>query len=356
MKPYILFFGLVVLISSCRHSDDDMVNSNAFVLDHEGLPQPNLPLNNSLTKEGVELGRYLFYDKLLSEDQSMSCASCHAQVNAFSDTNRFSLGVKGLEGKRQAMAIFNMAWNTNGFFWDGRAESLREQALMPIQDHLEMNLSIAKVVERLHENTDYIKRFNTVFDNGMIDSINISLALEQFMFSIVSNHSKYDLMQAGKLSFTEEETRGMTLFFGSFNANDPELSGAECASCHGGPNFENDLYMNNGLDTDANQTDIGRQNVYDNPNLKAKFKVPSLRNIALTKPYMHDGRFKTLLDVINHYDHGIQYSSTVNPTLISIQNQGLQLTEDDKLALVAFLNTLTDYTLTSQESHSNPFE
>ena len=242
------------------------------------------------------------------------------------------------------------------FFWDGRAETLREQALMPIQDHLEMNASIGEVVKRLAENPDYIARFEEVFDNGKIDSVNLSLALEQFMFSIVSNKSKYDLMKAGKATFTLREQRGMDLFFGSFNADNPELSGVECSSCHGGPNFENDLYMNNGLDTDAEHTDLGRQNVYNLPGLRAKFKVTSLRNIALTPPYMHDGRFKTLEEVINHYDHGVKYSSTVNPTLNSIKNVGLQLTEQEKQDVIAFLHTLTDYELINKEAYSDPFK
>lgn len=353
MKQIIIILGLSIWCISCQTSDDTSPNK-PYDFRYDGLSEPNLPIDNKLTSNGVELGRHLFYETSLSEDHTMSCASCHIQSNAFSDTNQFSTGVKGLFGKRQAMAIFNMGWNTNGFFWDGRAKSLREQSLMPIQDHLEMNLSISKVEERLSINPNYIQFFNKAFTNGKIDSVNIALALEQFMFSIVSNNSKYDLMQAGKVQFTAQEQRGMELFFGSFNANNPNISGAECSSCHGGPNFENDLYMNNGLDTDAEHIDLGRQNVYDNPKLRAKFKVPSLRNIALTKPYMHDGRFKNLMDVINHYNHGVKYSSTVNPTLISIQNQGLQLSLNDKLALIAFLNTLTDLELMTKSEYSDP--
>lgn len=356
MKHYILYLGLGLLLFSCKTADDDGGQPKDFVLEHQGLPSPNLPGDNILSHKGVDLGRHLFYDKLLSEDKTMSCASCHVQEHAFSDTNQFSTGVKGLKGKRQAMAIFNMAWNTNGFFWDGRAEYLREQALMPIQDHLEMNLSISEAISRLSKEEFYKQKFEEVFENGLVDSVNLSLALEQFMFSIVSNQSKYDLMKTGEAEFTTQEQRGMDLFFGSFNPDNPQISGAECSSCHGGPNFENDLYMNNGLDTDAEQTDLGRQNVHNYPNLKAKFKVPSLRNIALTQPYMHDGRFNTLLEVINHYDHGVKYSSTVNPTLISIQNQGLQLSELDKQALIAFLHTLTDYPLTVSANYSDPFE
>lgn len=212
MKVFFIFIGVALSVLSCQKTDDQQTVSNLFHLEYNGLPIPNLPEDNVLTNEGVELGRWLFYDKRLSEDESLSCASCHAQANAFSDTNQFSIGVKGLSGKRQAMGIFNMAWNTNGFFWDGRAEELRIQALMPIQDHLEMNLSILEVVNRLSLDANYKERFNTVFQNGQIDSINTALALEQFMFSIVSNKSKYDLMNLGKVEFTEEEQRGMVLF------------------------------------------------------------------------------------------------------------------------------------------------
>lgn len=351
---YIITLLLIVQIGvSCRRSDDP-ISDDTFVLNYKGLPEPNLPGDNRLTKSGVALGRQLFYDTRLSEDETMSCASCHAQEHAFSDTNQFSTGVKGLPGGRQAMAVFNMAWNTNGFFWDGRAETLRQQALMPIQDHLEMNMTISEVIKRLASDPDYIEQFQEVFENGKVDSVNLSLALEQFMFSIVSNSSKYDLMKAGKVSLTASEERGRILFFGSYNPDNPSISGAQCSACHGGPNFENDAYMNNGLDTDAEQTDLGRQLVHDVPTLRAKFKVPTLRNIALTPPYMHDGRFKTLEEVIDHYDHGIKYSSTVNPTLISIQNVGLQLSETDKADLIAFLHTLTDYELVNKEEYSDP--
>ena len=347
----LLLIGQVLL--SCRTSNDH-IPDDTYILKHNGLPEPNLPGDNVLTKSGIALGRQLFYDTRLSKDETMSCASCHVQEHAFSDTNQFSVGVKGLPGGRQAMAVFNMAWNTNGFFWDGRAETLRQQALMPIQDHLEMNISISEVIERLAKDNNYVKQFGDVFENAKVDSVNLALALEQFMFSIVSNSSRYDLMKAGKITFTPSEQRGMDMFFGSFNPDNPNISGAECSACHGGPNFENDSYMNNGLDTDIEQTDLGRQNVYDIPTLRAKFKVPSLRNIALTPPYMHDGRFKTLEEVIEHYDHGIKYSSTVNPTLMSIQNIGLQLSEDDKADLLAFLHSLTDYELVNKEEYSDP--
>ncbi|MGB1296307.1 MAG: cytochrome-c peroxidase [Flavobacteriales bacterium] len=350
----ILIIPLVFTLQSCRTEEKPM--DTTFQLNFDGLPTPHLPIDNALNTATIDLGRHLFYEKKMSEDGTLSCASCHRQEHAFSDTNQFSLGVKKLPGKRQAMAIFNMAWNSNGFFWDGRATTLREQSLMPIQDHLEMNESISNVVSKLKNETEYIKKFSNAFENGKIDSVNISLALEQFMFTIVSNQSKYDLVKSGKAQFTDKEKKGHDLFFTSYNPDPNSLpKGADCFSCHSGANFENDLYMNNGLDSDIDQTDLGRQNVFNNPNLKAKFKVPSLRNIALTYPYMHDGRMKTLAEVIDHYNTNVKYSATVNPTLMSIQNNGgLNLTEEEKEALLAFLETLSDFEVTSNPKFGDP--
>lgn len=344
-----------IFLTACK-KDSPNPQTGAYTLEHKGLITPLLPTDNLLTHEGIALGQQLFYEKDLSKDGSLSCASCHLQEFAFADTSQFSMGVDGLLGKRQAMAIFNMAWNNNEFFWDGRAHLLRDQALLPIQDPLEMNETLDNVIEKLKQKPAYVESFDQVFNNTGINALNISLALEQFMLSIVSNRSKYDKFLAQEVSLSAAEERGRRLFFSPFDPDNSNTSGANCSVCHGGSNFENDSYMNNGLDTPEEMTDIGREQVTGNPLTRGNFKVPSLRNIALTPPYMHDGRFKTLEEVIEHYDHQVEFSPSLSPTLQSIQlNNGLGLSAQDKSDLIAFLKTLSDHELTNDSRYADPF-
>lgn len=361
LKKYIAIAAVVsslFVVQSCdKDTDAEIVQDNTpYELSHAGFPDPKIPEDNLLTVEGVELGRMLFYEKDMSKDGTLACAGCHIQADAFDDTRRFSEGVQGLEGKRQAMAIFNMAWNDNEFFWDGRAHLLRDQALMPIQDELEMDETLANVIEKLSASQTYKNQFVRAFGTDVIDEEKIALALEQFMHSIVSNNSKYDQSVAGTVDLTESEERGRSLFFTEYNEFFPEESGADCAHCHSGINFENDAYMNNGLDTDAEFTDLGRFKATNMPSDRAKFKVPSLRNVELTYPYMHDGRFATLEEVVDHYNSGVKSSSTADPAIENTRLTGLMLDAQDKADLVAFLKTLTDETLISNPAYSDPFE
>lgn len=350
----------IFIIQSCDKSDgadnEAVYDNTPYELDRAGFPDPKIPEDNPLTLAGVALGRMLFYEKDMSKDGSLSCAGCHKQEDAFDDIRKFSEGVRGLEGKRQAMAIFNMAWNDNEFFWDGRAHLLRDQALMPIQDELEMDETLENVVAKLSGSKIYRDQFIKAFGSDVIDEEKIALALEQFMHSIVSNNSKYDQFLAGTTTLSDSEERGRTLFFAEYNPFFPETSGADCAHCHSGINFENDNYMNNGLDNESSFTDLGRYNATNIDSDKAKFKVASLRNIELTYPYMHDGRFETLEEVIEHYNSGIKNSSTIDPAIANTKETGLMLTTEDKADLVAFLKTLTDETLQTNPAYSNPFE
>lgn len=326
-----------------------------YILDIGKFPIPDIASDNKLTVQGVKLGRMLFYEKMLSGDNTMSCAGCHQQKNAFSDTTQFSIGIRGQNGKRNAMGIFNLAWHGNDFFWDGRAHLVRDQSLRPIQDHLEMDENLENVVFKLSASEIYKDQFKAAFGVEEITTDGISKALEQFMISIVSNQSKYDQYLAGKISLNTGEERGRILFFREKNPLYPGLSGPNCAHCHNGSNFRNNKYLNNGLDDEASMTDIGRQSVSLNPDDKGKFKVPSLRNIALTAPYMHDGRFKSLEEVIDHYDHNIKPSNTLDPALEERRETGLKLSVQDKSDLVAFLKTLTDQKLLSDARYSSPF-
>ena len=350
---------LILMIFSC--GDDEpievvMLDETPYVLEYGNLPDPELPADNMLTKQGVQLGRMLFYEKMLSLDGSQSCASCHNQADAFSDTLKFSIGVEMLPGKRQAMAVFNMAWNSNEFFWDGRAHLLRDQSLKPIEDPFEMNETLDNVIAKLSASQLYKDQFTRAFGSDEVTSEKMSLAMEQFMLSIISYDSKYDKFLAGEVQLSESEERGRLLFETEYNPFFPELSGADCAHCHGGSNFENDKYMNNGLDMDASFADIGREDVTGNLADKAKFKVPTLRNINLTPPYMHDGRFKSLEEVIDHYNSDIKQSSTLDPALIQVvDNGGLNLTEQDKADLVNFLKTMTDQTFVNNQEYTDPF-
>ncbi len=352
----LLFF---MLLHSCKKDDNDtgvMYDDTPYSLDYGDFDAPIIAADNALTVEGVKLGRMLFYEKRMSKDGSQSCASCHRQEHAFTDTTKFSIGVEGLPGKRQAMSVFNTAWHTNEFFWDGRAHLLRDQSLLPIQDPLEMNESLANVVAKLSADQNYKDQFMRAFGSEEINPEKMSLAMEQFMNSIVSTNSRYDQYLRGEESFTASEERGKNLFFDEFNPGFPNLSGADCAHCHAGRTFENDLYMNNGLDTDGNFDDEGRKAVTNDAADLGKFKVTSLRNIELTAPYMHDGRFATLEEVVDHYNSGIQPSSTVDPALEYTRvSGGLQLTAQDKADLIAFLKTLTDQDLITNPDFSDPF-
>jgi cytochrome c peroxidase len=356
----LIFLSLLTIFGlfSCKkHNEEYTLYQDGPVTIETGgtLSTPNLPADNPLTKSKVELGRHLFYEKMLSGNNEMNCASCHNQTTGFSDTARYSTGIDGIKGKRQAMSTINLAWNSNKFFWDGRANFLRDQTLKPIQDVAEMHENLAHAIEELKGNSSYRILFKLAFQDGQITAENMSLALEAFLFTVVSNNSKYDRFLRGEVALTDSEERGRVLFFGEYNPGFPSISGADCAHCHSGNNFENDQFINNGLNTDATFTDLGYFNVSGNVNDKAKFKLPTLRNIELMPPYMHDGRFKTLEEVVDHYNSGIQISSTTDPALVYNQSTGLMLDVQEKADLVAFLKTLTDPTIATNPNFSSPF-
>jgi len=306
------------------------------------FPRPDLPLDNPLTQEGVELGRRLFFEKMLSVNNSQSCASCHQPANAFSDGGkRFSIGAEGATGTRNAMMLFNLAWKRS-FFWDGRAATLRQQVLMPIQNPVEMHQSLDKVIAKLAATPDYPALFASAFGGPEITTNRVALALEQFVLTRISCDSKLDRALQGSEELTDEEKRGFELFMTEY---DPRrgLRGADCFHCHGGPLFQSQGFANNGLD--AVFADAGRGAVTGREWDKGRFAVPSLRNVELTGPYMHDGRFKTLEEVVAHYCTGVKRSATLDPNLAKHPDGGVPLTEPEQKALVAFLKTLTEESL-----------
>lgn len=322
--------------------------------------QINTPAANAITDWGATLGRVLFYDKTLSKNNSISCASCHNQANGFSDTARLSKGFAGGSTGRNSMSLIMAKYYPNGrFFWDQRAATLEQQVLTPIQDLVEMGVTLDTLVKRVQTQPYYASLFTKAFGSATINSDLISKALSQFVRSIVSYQSKYD---AGRSTlppapapppnavfpnFTAEENRGKELFLLPQNG---------CAACHGSETFTAPQEKNNGLD--AINTDLGFGAVTNNPADRGLFKVTSLRNVALTAPYMHDGRFKTLEEVIEHYNSGVKNNPNLSPQLQLPNGQPrlLNLSPADNAALVAFLKTLTDNAVSADVKFSNPFK
>ncbi len=305
------------------------------------FPRPSLPLDNPLTEEGVALGKKLFNEKRLSINNQQSCAGCHELNAAGADPGRaFSIGAEGKPGVRNAMPLFNLAWK-GSFFWDGRAPSIRQQVLDPIQNPIEMHETLPNVAAKLLA-AGYGPDFARVFGDPGIDSDRVARALEQFLLTQTSNDSKFDRAMAGQAQFTPEEERGFQLFITEYDPR-REQFGADCFHCHGGPLFQSQGFANNGLDSDF--TDLGRYQVTKRNGDQGRFAVPSLRNIEYTAPYMHDGRFKTLEEVIRHYTTGLHRSATLDPNLAKHPNAGVPLSDPDQKALVAFLKTLTDESL-----------
>ncbi|MEZ5385132.1 MAG: MbnP family protein [Prosthecobacter sp.] len=300
------------------------------------FPQPTLPTDNPLTPERIALGKQLFNDPALSRDGSLSCASCHPSQTAFADPRRFSLGVDDRAGRRQGMPLFNLAWKTN-FFWDGRVSSLRAQALIPIQDPVEMDETLPNVVSKLQKT--HASGFKEAFGTPLVTSERIGLAIESYLLTLTSHDSKFDRAMSGKEKLSAEEQRGFELFM---MEREPRMGsmGADCFHCHGGALFTDHQFRNNGLPIDP--ADTGRHRVTGSVLDRGAFATPSLRNIAVTAPYMHDGRFQTLEQVLDHYSEGVQRTDTLDPNLAKHPEGGLHLTAEEKKSVIAFLKTLTD--------------
>ncbi len=302
------------------------------------FPIPELPRDNPLTEERVALGKALFNETALSRDGTLSCASCHVANFAFTDARRFSIGVGGLKGTRNSMPLTNLAWKTS-FFWDGRAPSLRAQALMPIEDHSEMNETLDHVNAKLAATKTYPPLFTAAFGSPEITPEKLGLAIEQFLLTLTSFNAKFDHALRGTATLSEDERRGFELFMTEFDPRTGQR-GADCFHCHGGPLFSDHQFHNNGLI--PNDDDTGRHRITKLESDRNKFATPSLRNIARTAPYMHDGRFAALEEVVAHYSTGVKRTATLDPNLAKHPDGGLQLSADDQRALVAFLKTLTD--------------
>lgn len=295
----------------------------------EGWSKPVYDFSkNPLTKQGFELGRYLFYDPILSRDNTISCASCHLQATGFTHVDHdLSHGIEGKIGTRNSMTIMNVAWSKN-FMWDGGINHLDVQPLAPLSNSVEMDETLANVVQKLNASTHYKTLFFNAFGDSSATGQKVLLAFSQFLIHLNSYNSKYDRyirFEAGG-DFSAQELNGLKLFR------------TNCASCHTEPLFTNNGFENNGLPIDTSLNDLGRMRITQNPDDARKFKVPTLRNIQFTYPYMHDGRFKKLKEVINHYTNGIEHTKTLSPAL----QKPIILSANEKVDLIAFLLTLTD--------------
>jgi cytochrome c peroxidase len=337
---------LTLVLASCSEDEatsptDEFETTTYTLVMPSNMPAPILPPDNPLTYEGIALGKALFFEKMMSIDGTVSCGSCHNQSNAFTDNEKiFSEGIKGKIGDRNSMPIFNMFYHTKGFFWDGRAKLLRDQSLGPIENPLEMGETLENVVNKLQAESKYRNLFYKAFGDSTVSSLKMSLAMEQFMLTLVSGNSKFDKVERGEAQFSDSEMRGKELFFTEFETSGG-ARGADCFHCHATADFSNHEFMNNGLDSESEFTDLGRAMFTKRPTDNAKFKTPSLRNVAVSGPYMHDGRFATLTEVIEHYNSGIKESPTLDVNIHGIKD-GMNLTEQEKQDLIAFLNTLTD--------------
>lgn len=292
----------------------------------------------------VELGRRLFHDVNLSADGSVSCASCHLQSQGFSDPNPVSLGIDGAEGTRNAMAIVNLAFDDR-FFWDGRRNSLEAQAHDPVVDPSEMGSRWEEVEERLMADEVYPQLFFEAFGDTRIDSVQATQAIAAFERAMVSFNAPYDaFFYEGEMAVLDSSAqRGFELFFGE----------AECVHCHAGPLLTDQTFKSNGLD--GTVTDLGLGAVTGADSDLGKFKVPTLRNIAATAPYMHDGRFATLMEVVEHYNSGVDsLAPNLDPDMHAYE-EGLNLTHQQKLDLVAFMESFSDEEFLENAAFSSPF-
>ncbi len=357
LKNNLYFYLLIfIFLTLCSFSILDSPSSNGswfvyktkpYILETpKDFPTIKIPDDNHLTVEGVALGRKLFYEPMLSANNKIFCGTCHQQKFAFSDsTGTFSIGVDGIPGKRNAMAIFNMACINSNFFWDGRTKDLESQVIEPIQNPIEMHQSLPDVIVKLQKTKDYPRLFKRAFGSRKITVKMLQYAIAQFERTIISSNSRYDKYvrheEGGYL--TPEEFDGLNIFNSKSKGN--------CSFCHKfNENFADQAFHNIGLDSFSQ--DEGRYAVNKLKYDFGKFRTPTLRNVELTGPYMHDGRFKNLNQVLDHYNGGFKNSPTIDKKIFKLRKGNM--TQSDKEKIILFLKTLTDYDLISNPKYSNP--
>lgn len=332
----ILIFTSSLIISFKERGIDTIVAIEV----PEKWPKPAYNFeNNPITEAGFILGRKLFYETQLSRDNSTSCSTCHLQYTGFTHVDHnVSHGIDGRKGTRNAPALINLIWNSS-FHWDGGVNHLEVQAINPIEHHAEMDNSLENVINFLNSSATYKTLFANAFGDSIANTSRLLKSMTQFTGSLISSNSKYDQYLRKEIEFTDQEKNGLKLFK------------KHCNSCHTAPLFNTNSFESNGLLLDSNYNDLGRFLITGNPNDSMKFRVPTLRNIEFTFPYMHDGRFKKLREVLDHYSDGINYNtSTLSPKL----RKRIDITSNDKKDLIAFLKTLTDKEFLYNKQFSYP--
>lgn len=368
----LLLGASILFLSQCKKDNPSTGNTNtqigtpAPLTKPAGFPPFQIPADNPQTEEGVELGRHLFYDKKLSADLSMSCSSCHLQYKAFSDLTPTSEGVEGLHGRRQAMVLFNLAFQ-NEFFWDGRVVGLEEQSLHPIKDPLELNTDLATVIARLEADPDYPDMFKAAFGDKNITEDRLGKAIAQFERTMISANSEFDRVKriSGNIDALFEED---TNTIGSKN-NGYQIFATErgdCFHCHsvnvdgaymGGGFGADGRFLNNGLNFEFSE-DEGRKEVTNKDSDLGKFKVPSVRNVTFSAPFMHDGSIPDLDSIIGFYNFGGYLTPYTDPNMkFAGDAKGTRnFTKQEIEDLKEFLGTLTDYEFLEDPKFANPFE
>lgn len=341
-KIFGLIFSTIILLSFVT------TNENTYFIISKKDIKLNLPKEfpkpiydfkqNPITPEGFILGRKLFYDEILSRDSSVSCHTCHQRIAAFAHIDHtLSHGIDSKIGTRNVPALQNLIWK-DAFMWDGGINHLEVQAINPITNEIEMDETIARVIKKLQANTEYKLLFQKAFQDTLINSQRMLKAIAQFTGMMISSNSRYDKYMRGEDTFSIQEKNGLVLFR------------QKCATCHKEPLFTDNSYRNNGIIPDTSLQDIGRGKITYQAKDNYKFKVPSLRNIEMTYPYMHDGRIRKLYDVMKHYSNHSSHNSTVDADIIKI---GV-LSDNEKVDLVAFLLTLTDKKFLYDRRFANP--
>ena len=338
MKSYIThsLVGTVFLISVAFVTKND---TPEYIDIPKNWPKPVYDFKkNPLSKDGFELGRQLFYDPILSKDSTISCASCHLQATGFTHVDHdLSHGIDGKIGTRNSLTLQNLAWSKT-FMWDGGVNHLDVQALAPITSEVEMNETLGNVITKLQDSEKYQTLYYKAFGTKKITGQLTLKAISQFVVSLTTSNSKYDKVIRKEEKFTEMEQKGYDIFK------------QHCASCHKEPLLTNNGFKNNGLPIDKDLKDIGRMKITQNSRDSLLFKVPTLRNIEFTFPYMHDGRFKTLNEVVKHYNSGVLKSSTLSKELLI----PMKLSDNERTELVTFLKTLSDKDFLFNPKYSYP--
>lgn len=307
-------------------SFSDIFTTPLYLEVPKGWPQPKYDFKkNPLTEESFQLGRHLFYDPILSRDNTISCSSCHLQQTGFTHVDhQLSHGIEGKIGTRNSMALINLAWNKD-FMWDGGVNNLEVQAINPITSPTEMDEKLENVVAKLQNSPKYRTLFTKAYGDDKVTSQRVLKALAQYTVMLKSSNSKYDKVMRKEENFTQQEQHGYDLFK------------TNCASCHKEPLFADERFEKNGIALDETLNDLGRIKITGKTEDKMRFKIPTLRNIQFTFPYMHDGRFKTLTEVVKHYNF-LGNDKSLPKELAKPMN----LSDNDRVDLVAFLQTLTD--------------